>query len=162
MRILKIIDGTTVDGPGFRTSIYVAGCHHHCIGCHNPSSWDPLGGESMTVDSILSRIAINDMDVTLSGGDPLYQADELLTLCKSIKEMGKSIWCYTGFCFEDILSMDGPIKEILNYIDVLVDGPFVESLRDTDLIFRGSSNQRIIDVSKSLFTGTIEIWASTF
>lgn len=161
MRVIKIIDGTTVDGPGFRTSIYFAGCHHHCPGCHNPQSWDPTGGEEMSVDEIVSRVVENEMNVTYSGGDPLYQIDELILLSKIIKSLGREIWCYTGFRYEELINASW-FKKIENYIDVLVEGPFIEELRDTSLLFRGSSNQRIIDLAKTKENGKITEWQSSF
>lgn len=161
MRVIKIIDGTTVDGPGFRTSIYFAGCHHHCPGCHNPQSWDPAGGEEMSVDEILGRVVENEMNVTYSGGDPLYQIDDLAFLSKKIKELGREIWCYTGFRYEELINVSW-FKKIEDYIDVLVEGPFMEELRDTSLLFRGSSNQRIIDLTKTKENGKITEWQSSF
>ena len=109
--VLNVIEGTSVDGVGLRTSIYFAGCCHHCEGCHNPHSWDITNGN---------------------------------ILAKAIKQMlGKTIWCYTGYIYEDIKD-DTKYAELLSHIDVLVDGPFKLNLRDTSLPFRGSSNQRII------------------
>lgn len=145
LRVVDIVDGTSVDGPGLRTSIYFAGCDHHCPGCHNPSTWDFNAGVDMTVDQLMSRIVENDFNVTFSGGDPLYQLEPLAILARKIKETGKTIWCYTGFTIEE-LKADSAYNEILSLIDVIVDGPFILSLRDTDLRFRGSSNQRIIDL----------------
>lgn len=145
LRVVDIVDGTSVDGPGLRTSIYFAGCDHRCPGCHNPSTWDFNAGVDMTVDQLMSRIAENDFNVTFSGGDPLYQLEPLAILARKIKETGKTIWCYTGFTIEE-LKADSAYDEILSLIDVIVDGPFILSLRDTDLRFRGSSNQRIIDL----------------
>lgn len=150
MRILDIVEGTTVDGPGFRTSIYVAGCKHACEGCHNPQSWDFAGGHEMSEDEILRIIEKNRFNVTLSGGDPLYQPEAVAHLCGRIKsELGKTIWCYTGFLWEQIYDK-AEYLPLLRNIDVLVDGPFILKKRDTTLIFRGSDNQRIIDVPASL------------
>lgn len=160
LRVISIIDGTTVDGPGFRTAIYFAGCRHQCPGCHNPQSWDFEAGRSMAVEDIMNRIESNGMNVSLSGGDPLYQADKLLPLCKAIKGSGKNIWLYTGFLFEQIAAMP-EFSALLEYIDVIVDGPFVEHLRDTSLLFRGSSNQRLVDVRRSL-SGDIVEWQPDF
>ena len=145
LRVVDIVDGTSVDGPGLRTSIYFAGCDHRCPGCHNPSTWDFSAGYDMTVDQLMRRIIDNDFNVTFSGGDPLYQLQPLTTLARAIKAAGKTIWCYTGFIYEDLLA-DSRYDEILSLIDVLVDGPFILALRDTDLRFRGSSNQRIISL----------------
>lgn len=143
LRVVDIVDGTSVDGPGLRTSIYFAGCDHRCPGCHNPSTWDFRAGYDMTVDQLMRRIIDNDFNVTFSGGDPLYQLQPLTTLARAVKAAGKTIWCYTGFIYEDLLA-DSRYDEILSLIDVLVDGAFILALRDTDLRFRGSSNQRII------------------
>ena len=160
MRVVKILDGTTVDGPGFRTSIYFAGCQHHCIGCHNPSTWDMNGGIEMSINQIVERIYQNNLAVTFSGGDPLYQIDELIILAQTLKQRGINIWCYTGFSYEYIMQHPR-YRELLPYIDVLVDGEYVESLRDTSLLFRGSANQRLIDVARSM-PGNIVEWESDF
>ena len=151
IRVLDIIEDTMVDGTGLRTSIYCAGCAHHCPGCHNPQSWDFGGGRMMSTDEIMDVIKADPFaDVTFSGGDPMYQADGFAELAESIKrDTNKTIWCYTGFTFEELLA-DVTKHKLLNMIDVLVDGPFIQSLRNPDLPFRGSSNQRIIDVQKSM------------
>lgn len=148
LRVLRVVDGTSVDGPGLRTSIYLAGCDHQCPGCHNPSSWDFAGGEVMEVDDLLERIAENDFDVTLTGGDPLYQIDGVIELAKRVRTMGKTLWCYTGFTYEQVCGSPS-MRRVLRWVDVLVDGPFVKGLRDENLLFRGSSNQRLIDVGRS-------------
>lgn len=148
LRVLDIVAGTSVDGPGLRTSIYFAGCHHRCPGCHNPQSWDPEGGTEMTVEQIMAEIVENDFNVTFSGGDPLYQDPEaLLELAKAIRAAGYTLWCYTGFLYEEI--KDNPrYAELLPLFETVVDGPFIEALRDTSLLFRGSSNQRLIRPSE--------------
>ena len=153
LRVLNIIDGTSVDGEGLRTSIYFAGCEHHCEGCHNPQSWNPTGGYNLTIDEIMKRVLENDLNVTFSGGDPLLQVQQLIPLAARIKEAGKTIWCYTGYSFEEILSSP-ELSAILPFIDVVVDGRFVQSKRNISLHFRGSENQRVIDVKKSV-TGKI-------
>lgn len=136
-----------MDGPGLRTSIYCAGCAHRCPGCHNPQSWDFAGGREVTVDDLLEVIKADEFaNVTFSGGDPLYQVEAFTELARRIKEeTDKTIWCYTGFTYEEVLA-DTRLSQILPYLDVLVDGPYVEALRDTNLPFRGSSNQRIIEL----------------
>ena len=146
LRVVDIVDGTSVDGPGLRTSIYFAGCDHRCPGCHNPSTWDFRAGRDMTVDQLMARIIDNDFNVTFSGGDPLYQVEPLTALAAAIKAAGKTIWCYTGFVYEDLLA-DERYAPLLSLIDVLVDGPFMIDLRDPDLRFRGSSNQRILPLN---------------
>ena len=139
MRVLGIVEGTSVDGPGLRTAIYFAGCLHQCPGCHNMQSWDMAGGSEMSVSEIVEAVE----RAGFSGGDPLYQIDELTRLACILKEQGYDLWCYTGFLWESLVS-DDRYSLLLNTVDVLVDGPFVQSLRDTGLVFRGSSNQRLI------------------
>ena len=147
MRVLDIIEGTVVDGVGLRTSIYFAGCTHHCPECHNPQSWDMSGGTEMSVDDIMERIAQYGLDVTFSGGDPLMQIDNgLLDLAAWIHTLGLNIWCYTGYTLEEIKS-DSKLRPILDAVDVLVEGRYIAALRDIHLPFRGSSNQRIIDTA---------------
>lgn len=143
LRVLEIIDGTIVDGPGLRTSIYFAGCAHQCPGCHNPLSWDFDGGHIMTVGEIMARIKENGFGVTFTGGDPLYQIEPLIELASAVKRAGFNLWCYTGFTVEEICSSVS-MRRLIPYLDALVDGPFVQPLRDTTLRFRGSSNQRIL------------------
>lgn len=155
MRILDIVPGTSVDGPGLRTAIYVAGCSHRCPGCHNPQSWDFEAGREMSVESILKEIEENDFDVTLTGGDPMYSAEEILPLVSGIKDLGKDIWLYTGFRYEEIANNE-KMSKLLPYLDVIVDGPFIESERDIHILFRGSRNQRLIDVKKSTPTEIVE------
>ncbi len=161
LRVISIVDGTTVDGPGFRTSVYFAGCEHHCPGCHNPESWDPNAGQEMTIEELLNRIAENDFDVTFTGGDPLLQIAPLTNLAFQISALGKRIWLYTGYTFESIIPSP-KLSKILPYIDVIVDGPFIESQRDISLIFKGSTNQRLIDVSQWRESGLIKLWESDF
>ena len=154
--ILRVVEDTTVDGPGFRTSVYAAGCPNHCPGCHNPESWDINAGTPTAIADILDIILADPFaDVTFSGGDPMFQPEGFAALARAIHAASsKSIWCYTGFTFEQILANPRQ-KALLSQIDVLVDGPFIQSLRDESLLFRGSSNQRIINVSRSLESGTI-------
>lgn len=147
LRVIDIIDGTIVDGPGLRTSIYIAGCRHACEGCHNPQSWDFSSGRDMSIEEIVEHVKDNGFNVTLSGGDPLYQIDAVIELCDAIHKIGKNIWCYTGFTYEEIAS-DYSLARILDHVDVIVEGRFILSLKDPSLRFRGSSNQRIIHVNE--------------
>lgn len=160
LRVLDIIPGTSVDGPGLRTSIYFAGCAHKCPGCHNPKSWDFSAGRDMTIEEIVEEIDRHGFNVTFSGGDPLYQLDALIPLAESLTKKGYTIWCYTGFRYEEILTFPD-IHRFLGFVEVVVDGPFVESQKDLSLLFRGSSNQRLIETKTSL-AGDIHHWNPSF
>lgn len=148
VRILDIIRGTCVDGVGLRTSIYFSGCNHFCKGCHNQVSWNIHNGKAYTIDEVLDIIKEEPFNVTFSGGDPLFQCDGVTELARRIKEeTDKTIWLYTGYTYEEILDNEW-LGQILPYIDVLVDGRFIEELRTEELPFRGSTNQRIIELNK--------------
>jgi anaerobic ribonucleoside-triphosphate reductase activating protein len=157
--LLDIVEDTTVDGPGFRTSLYAAGCTHHCPGCHNPHSWKKENGFAWSLDTVMERICRAEFsNVTFSGGDPLMQPEAFTRLaCRIRRETRKTIWCYTGYLYERIIR-SGRLSAILPYIDVLVDGPFIACLRDESLCFAGSSNQRIIDVASSLRADRLIRW----
>ena len=159
LSILDILGDTTVDGPGFRTAIYAAGCPNGCPGCHNPESWDINRGHWMSTEEILEKVlADNFADVTFSGGDPMFQPEGFTQLAHAIKEWSrKNIWCYTGYTFEKLLRNPRQ-AQLLKYIDVLVDGKFKKELRDEELYFRGSRNQRLIDVQTSLQKGETVIY----
>ena len=162
LRILHIVEGTSVDGPGLRTSIYMAGCTHHCPGCHNPDSWNPQGGEERTLDELMRVIAYNEAPVTLSGGDPLQQPEGTRALIHRVKqELGYNVWCFTGYTWEEI-EKDSVLLDVVREVDVLVDGPFIQAERDTTLRFCGSRNQRLIDVPRTLATGTLSLWNAQF
>lgn len=152
--ILDIVHDTMVDGPGFRTAIYCAGCPNACKGCHNPQSWDIANGHEVEIDALVDEVMGDPFaDVTFTGGDPMFQAEAFAHLAKEIHlKSKKTIWCWTGFIFEKIVK-DEAMRGLLEQVDVLVDGPFVERLKDEDLIFRGSSNQRILDAKASLQAG---------
>lgn len=149
--ILDIVESTTVDGPGFRTAIYAAGCPNRCEGCHNPESWDINNGHPVSIEELMKVIHSDPFaNVTFSGGDPMFQPEGFTKLARRIKsETQKTIWCYTGYMFEDLVQHPQQ-RELLNSIDVLVDGRFIQSLRDQTLYFRGSRNQRLIDVPASM------------
>ena len=150
IRILSIKYGTSVDGIGLRTSLYCAGCENRCPGCHNPQSWDEKGGEAFSVDELYHRVVEADMNVTFTGGDPMYHPEGFIALASLIKRnTNKTIWCYTGYRFEELLSH--PLRrQLVELCDVIVDGRYIEAERDLSLHFRGSRNQRIIDVKASL------------
>lgn len=150
IRILDIKYGTSVDGIGLRTSPYCAGCENHCVGCHNPQSWDENGGEAIEIEELFRLIVDADMNVTFTGGDPMFHPEGFIQLAQMIKEQtDKTIWCYTGYRFEDLLVH--PLRrKLVELCDVIVDGRYIEAERDLSLHFRGSRNQRIIDVPNSL------------
>lgn len=142
-----------VDGKGIRTVIWTQGCSHNCPSCHNPSTHDFNGGELVELDDVIDAIEnLQGQDgVTFSGGDPMFQARECSILAKKVHELGMNVWAYTGFTYEELLNKGSEdILEFLNEIDVLIDGKFEIDKKSMDLEFRGSSNQRIIDVPKSL------------
>jgi anaerobic ribonucleoside-triphosphate reductase activating protein len=145
IRVANILYETMTDGPGFRTSIYSQGCNHHCNGCHNPQTWSPDGGKLYDVHKLYEIIVNEELsDVTFSGGDPMFQVEAFTELAKMVKnKTNKTIWCYTGYTYEQI--KESPrMRLILPFLDVLVDGRFDITKRNTDLKFRGSENQRII------------------
>lgn len=150
MKYATIYKSSLVDGIGWRTVLFVSGCSHHCKNCHNPQTWDPEFGRDFTektTEYILSTLEHNEINgLTISGGDPLFKAnrEEITKLCKTVKEKypKKSIWLYTGYVYEDVKDL-----EVMKYIDIIVDGPYIDEQRDTSLPFRGSANQRIISLS---------------
>lgn len=160
MRIAGFVEESIVDGPGFRIVIFFQGCAHHCYGCHNPETWDFEGGKEVSFDLIKKIIDDNPYadGITLSGGDPLYQIDASTEIAEYAKSKGLDVILYTGFLFEEVLEMtkaNQRLKDLLNNVDTLIDGPFILEQRHFSLKFRGSSNQRIIDVKKSLMQNKI-------
>ena len=144
-RVLKVISDTIVDGPGLRTSVYFAGCGHHCKACHNPESWDFAGGHETTVGELVDEIKeYGNGKVTLSGGDPMYQYKFVERLLGTLRDEipGVDIWICTGFTMAELES-DPKYAGILKLANAIVDGPFVLELKDETLEFRGSSNQKI-------------------
>ena len=153
LNVLRIVEGTSVDGPGLRTSVYLSGCKHHCPGCHNPQSWDSAAGTPMDIDDIMRVVAYNEAPLTLTGGDPLMHPEPVLQLVRRVKEeLHLNIWCYTGYTWEQVAERP-ELMAVMPYVDVLVDSPFVMAERDPSLRFRGSRNQRLIDVPKTLHEG---------
>ncbi len=148
-------EDSIVDGEGIRTVIWTQGCAHKCPGCHNPGTHSFDDGYLIDIEEVEKMIDnLDGQDgITFSGGDPFYQPKECTILAKYAKKKGLNIWCYTGFTFESLLKMsknNSDIYDFLKEIDVLIDGPFLLEKKSLDAIFRGSTNQRIIDVNKSL------------
>ena len=158
MRFHNITKDDMLNGDGLRVVLWVAGCGHHCDECQNPVTWNPDGGVPFAEESrkelfeALEKSYVSG--ITFSGGDPLFCTNEpeVLALAKEIraKYPNKTIWLYTGYLWEYVKA-----REIVNYIDVLIDGPYVKQLRDTKLHWRGSANQRVIDVKESLEKGKL-------
>lgn len=155
IRIAGQIAESIVDGPGIRYVVFTQGCPHHCVGCHNPETHDPNGGNEVDIDSIVEKFKKNPYvtGLTISGGEPFFQKQAILRLILEFKSLfpKKNIIIYTGYTFEQLFNKnDDEINQIFNLVDYLVDGPFVLSKRDISLKFRGSTNQRIIDIKKTL------------
>lgn len=146
LQIAGFLDHSTVNGEGFRSVIFLSGCPHHCPSCHNEAMQSYTYGESIQISDLLQRIQkVRPLidGITLSGGEPFEQSKALVPLVHELKNLGLTIWCYTGYTYED-LHIHEDHKLLLKYLDVLVDGPFIEALKDSHLIYKGSSNQRIL------------------
>lgn len=154
----NILTDSIVDGEGLRAVIWTQGCAHHCKGCHNPETHDFYAGYLVEVEEIKRQMDLLTLQdgITLSGGDPFYQVDAVLEICKYAKDIGLNVWCYTGFVIEDLLRNEKYVA-LLHYIDVLVDGEFELENRSLSLKFRGSTNQRIIHVPNTLKTGKVSL-----
>lgn len=162
LQVFGLAQDSIVDGPGLRFVVFVQGCTHHCLGCHNPESQSKEGGTTYSLDDLYDKIRANGLvhAVTFSGGEPFEQPEACAELAARLKEDGYNLWAYSGYMLEDLLKMgedDAAIKRFLENIDVLVDGPYIESLHSYDAKWRGSTNQRIIDVPATLAEGTVVI-----
>ena len=158
MRIAGTIQDSIVDGPGFRFVVFAQGCQRHCEGCHNQATWDIAGGQEVPAGDIISDMLGNPLTdgLTLSGGEPFLQAEAGAEIAAAARENGLNVWVYSGNTFEELRDrpdQDPAIKALLELADVLVDGPFVLAERTLSLKWRGSRNQRLIDVQKSLAAG---------
>lgn len=154
MRISGIVYDSIVDGEGIRNTLFISGCKHYCKNCHNPQTWNFDYGKEFTIEKQIDFIDECKRNIlldgiTISGGDPMYSADELVLFVKRFKNEcpDLNIWIYSGFTYEEIIN-DEKMKELLSLCDVLVDGKYIEELKDTTLKFRGSSNQRVIFLKK--------------
>lgn len=152
IRVCGIEPESIVDGPGFRYVLFVQGCPHQCHGCHNPESWDPAAGADMSVGEIFDEIMAKKIvsGVTFSGGEPFEQVGPLLELAKLIKAAGLGLMSYSGYTLDELEAREDPeTDELLDMLDILVDGRYEETLRDLTLVYRGSGNQRVIDMNKT-------------
>ncbi|MBR5411973.1 MAG: anaerobic ribonucleoside-triphosphate reductase activating protein [Fibrobacter sp.] len=160
LRIAGIEPESFVDGPGIRMTIFTQGCHHNCPGCQNPQTHDFNGGHFIEIDEILEMIEENPLldGITFSGGDPMDQAAALIPLAREIKERGMNLVIFTGYTYERLMELapERPeMFELLTFADILIDGPFIMAKKSLEIKFRGSTNQRIIDVQQSLVEGHV-------
>ena len=156
IRLAGVVRESIVDGPGYRFTVFVQGCPHSCPGCHNPETHDFAGGTDTDPQKIIDAVGKNPLldGVTFSGGEPLCQAEALLPVAQAVKQMGLTLMIYTGWTFEQLLEQNDPhVMALLQLADWLVDGPFVLAKRDLTLLFRGSQNQRVLDLPASLAKG---------
>lgn len=163
IRIAGTVEDSIVDGPGLRFVVFTQGCPHRCDGCHNPETHDFAGGKATTTDALFEQCMENPLcsGVTFSGGEPFCQAEALYELGSRFKSAGKHLMCYSGWTFEELLAKaqrEGSVGKLLSIADVLVDGKFDISKRSLSLQYRGSSNQRLINVQESLKTGTTVVY----
>ena len=160
IRIAGIVEESIVDGDGLRLSIFTQGCPHHCPGCHNPDTHPATGGRDADTDEILALVDANPLldGITFSGGEPFLQPSPLTKLAREAHARGLDVWSYTGYTLEELNAKKNPaIDALLKELDVLVDGRYEERLRDLTLNFRGSSNQRVIDMNAYRKTGKIKM-----
>jgi len=163
MRVAGFVEESIVDGPGVRFVVFAQGCPHQCPGCHNPLTWDLEGGKDATIKEIIRMIKKkrkNIRGITLSGGEPFLQAPEMVLLAQKAREIGLDVVTYTGYTYEELQQLDLPgVQELLDASDILVDGPFLIEQRDISLSFRGSINQRVIDLAGTKATGKLVLIA---
>ena len=155
LNLSGIVSDSIVDGPGIRTTIFSQGCPHHCPGCHNPETWDFGCGTDVPVESIVGIVKSNPLcrGVTFSGGEPFAQAAAFAKLAHLLQAEGYEVASYSGYTFEELLEGTEAQQQLLSNIDILIDGPFLISEKSLEIAFRGSRNQRILDVKKSLAAG---------
>ena len=153
IRIAGVVAESVVDGPGVRMVVFTQGCPHNCPGCHNPHTHDPEDGEWADTEDLFARFRAKPFltGLTISGGEPVLQAEATAELARAVKELGKTVLLYSGYTLEELWKLsreDEAVARLLAHTDILIDGPFVEAERDLDLAFRGSANQRIIDLAE--------------
>ncbi len=158
IRVAGLIPESIVDGKGIRYVVFTQGCTHNCKGCHNPESHSLSGGELAGIDRIFNEFKEDPLlkGITFSGGEPFLQPVPLTELAKMIHGLGKDVTCYSGYTFEELMAMKNPeIRELLQNVDVLIDGRFIEEQKNLELRFRGSENQRVIDTKASIESGKV-------
>lgn len=161
MRIANWISDSIVDGPGLRLTVFTQGCPHRCPGCHNPETWDPAGGREVPLEELEALLAGNPLlqGLTLSGGEPFLQAGDCASLARRARRRGLDVWTYTGYRYEDLAEAGRADWEaLLAATDVLVDGPFLQAQKSYAALFRGSDNQRLIDLRQTRAAGQVVLW----
>lgn len=158
LRISGLVPESIVDGKGIRYTVFTQGCFHNCKNCHNPQTHDPNGGRLIDINEIMEEFEEDPIlkGITFSGGEPFLQPAPLAELAKRVHACRKDVTCYSGFTYEELLKLKDPaVKDLLDNIDVLIDGKFVEKLKNLELSFRGSENQRVIDMVKTREMGQV-------
>lgn len=161
MRLADIVADSIVDGPGLRLTVFTQGCPHACPACHNPETHNPKGGEDYPLEALIAKLSQNQLTegLTLSGGEPFLQAEECARLAQAAHKLGFSVWTYTGYQYEVLQSAGREEWDfLLAQTDVLVDGPYLDAQREYALRFRGSRNQRLIDLKQSRVKGKVVLW----
>ncbi|MBQ7885427.1 MAG: anaerobic ribonucleoside-triphosphate reductase activating protein [Clostridia bacterium] len=161
IRLAGVVPESIVDGPGYRLAVFVQGCPHACPGCHNPKTHDFAGGYPSDTGEIIAQMGKNPLvrGVTLTGGEPMMQAAALAEIALNAKEKGLNVWCYTGYTLEYLQRENNPDRmRLMEYVDVLVDGPYIAHERSLELLYRGSKNQRLIDMNATRAAGEIRLY----
>ncbi len=167
LQLAGTVEDSIVDGPGIRYTIFVQGCPHRCPGCHNPQTHEFSGGYTADTEQLLEAVRSNPLlgGVTFSGGEPFCQPEALCALGREIKAMGKHLMVYSGYTYEQLLEIGRKrpaVLELLELADLLVDGPYREEERDLTLLYRGSANQRVIDLKKTREHGTVVLYQDDY
>lgn len=161
IRLSATANDSIVDGPGLRFTVFVQGCSHRCPGCHNPETHDPLAGRLADTRGLIAQMRENPLlsGLTLSGGEPFEQPEACLALAQGARGLGLDVWVYSGYTYEALLNRGEAARALLLACDVLVDGPYLQGQRSLELRFRGSRNQRLIDLNQTWARGEVTLWA---
>lgn len=158
IKLAGTVKESITDGKGLRYTVFTQGCPHHCKGCHNPETWDGEAGEIWETDDIIEEFKRNPLlkGITLSGGEPFSQAEACLELARRVHELGKDVTIFTGWTYDELKAMkEESVQELLEETDVMIDGRFIEEQKNLELLFRGSENQRLIDMKKTRESGEV-------